>query len=315
MTAGPHIARGGWAAVVRADLVEVTGPDAREFLQGQLSRDVVSLAPGTCRRTLILRPDGRLGFWGRVTCLESERFLIDVSATRGEDLAARLERFRLRVACTVAWRPATCVQVRRVDLREIPDEGPSRVGDGVMELPLLWPRLGGVDLFVGTKVDPTPLVERWDAVVDPRRVEALRIAAALPGPAELREGVIPEEAGLVETSVDFSKGCYVGQELVARIQHRGRNVPRRLRVLRSDFETLRAGEEITRSGSVVGEVTSAASLPERGITLALAYLKRGVEREDHLVVGGDPRRKVSLLSEGEAVELLGRAASPDHRRR
>jgi folate-binding protein YgfZ len=95
--------------------------------------------------------------------------------------------------------------------------------------------------------------------------------------AELDERTIPAEAGIVERSVSFTKGCFVGQELVARIDSRGGNVPRRLRGL------LVAGDDVPPAGATVavgekevGRVTSAARSPAQG-PVALAYLGRAVE--------------------------------------
>ncbi|HMQ29048.1 MAG TPA: glycine cleavage T C-terminal barrel domain-containing protein, partial [Acidimicrobiales bacterium] len=96
---------------------------------------------------------------------------------------------------------------------------------------------------------------------------------------ELDEHTIPAEAGVVERSVSFTKGCYTGQELTARIDSRGGNVPRHLRglVLVGDgAEVPPAGAEIVVAGNVVGTVTSAAPGTAGGV-VALGYVKRGVE--------------------------------------
>ena len=86
---------------------------------------------------------------------------------------------------------------------------------------------------------------------------------------ELTESTIPEETGVVDLAVSFTKGCYTGQELVARIDSRGRNVPRRLR--RVVVDGAQPGDELLVDGKVVGTVTSAAA------GAALAYVRREIE--------------------------------------
>lgn len=105
--------------------------------------------------------------------------------------------------------------------------------------------------------------------------EAERIGAGVPAMgAEIDERTIPAEIGqwIIDASVSFTKGCYTGQELTARIDSRGSNVPRRLRVLDvPDGVTIVPGAEVHVGGSLVGTVTSAAE------GVALAFVKRSVE--------------------------------------
>ncbi|HEY4377483.1 MAG TPA: hypothetical protein VGM93_10000, partial [Acidimicrobiales bacterium] len=115
-------------------------------------------------------------------------------------------------------------------------------------------------------------------VVDPDGADvtdADRIAAGIPAMgAELDERTIPAEVGqwFVDASVSFTKGCYTGQELVARVDSRGSNVPRHLRVVTVDGGvTIPAGAEVLSGEAVVDTVTSSAD------GLALAYVKRAVE--------------------------------------
>jgi folate-binding protein YgfZ len=95
---------------------------------------------------------------------------------------------------------------------------------------------------------------------------------------ELTPKTIPAESGVVERSVSFTKGCYTGQELVARIDSRGGNVPRRLRGLVVEGEGVpSAGDAVTVGDTDAGVVTSAAWSPARRAVVALAYVSRSVE--------------------------------------
>jgi folate-binding protein YgfZ len=127
-----------------------------------------------------------------------------------------------------------------------------------------------------------PAVEVLDDSIEPTlsadELERLRIEAGTPAwGAEIDDRVLPAEAGLTERAVSFTKGCYPGQEPIARLQHRGK-VNRRLRTLKVDSAT--SGEEITYEGKAVGRVTSA--IPGR----ALAYVRVEVPDDAELDVSG-----------------------------
>jgi folate-binding protein YgfZ len=111
--------------------------------------------------------------------------------------------------------------------------------------------------------------------------EALRIECGVPALGrELTERTIPAEAGqaVIDRSVSFTKGCYTGQELVARIDSRGGNVPRHLRGLVLDGDALPAdGTPIDNEGAEVGVVTSAARSSRLDAVVALGYVQRSIE--------------------------------------
>jgi tRNA-modifying protein YgfZ len=129
-------------------------------------------------------------------------------------------------------------------------------------------------------------VEAWEAwregdddrAAAADKLEELRIGAGTPAwGAELDESILPAEAGLDESHISFSKGCFPGQEPIARLRHRG-HVNRRLRKL--DVEAAKVGDEIVWNDKVVGRITSAA--PGR----ALGYVRTEVPDDGVLVVGG-----------------------------
>jgi len=125
---------------------------------------------------------------------------------------------------------------------------------------------------------PAPVT--WPGAPDPSD-ERQRILAGMPKMgAELTDETIPGEGGqqLIDLSVSFTKGCYTGQELVARIDSRGGNVPRPIRVVQADGE-LAVGDEVRVDGDVVGVITSAIG------DVALAPLMRRVEVGDFVEVG------------------------------
>jgi folate-binding protein YgfZ len=256
------------------DVLRVTGTDAAAFLQGQLSQDLDALPAriGSSADALLLQPAGKVDALLRVTRWTEGAFLLDVDAGWGEAVSTRLRRFLLRMDVAIEPLPWRCLALRGPRAHE--------VDTGSLPLTADWPGWPGVDVLG----DPPPRPEGVPEA-SPEDYEAARIEAGVPRMgAELDERTIPAEAGVVERAVSFTKGCFVGQELVARIDSRGGNVPRRLRGL------VVAGDEVPPAGATVvardrevGRVTSGARSPARG-PVALAYLGRAVEVPAPVVV-------------------------------
>ena len=200
------------------DFVRVAGPDAMKFLQGQLSQQI-DVPVGTSGWTLLLQPQGKVVAFLRFTRTGAEEYVLDTDGGWAPAVVERLNRFKLRVKADIevleGWK---CLAVRGPGAHEaVPDGG----------LPADWPGLPGVDL-VGLAADV--VAPAGVPVVSVDDYERARIEAGVPVMGhELDESTIPAEAGIVDRSVSFTKGCYTGQELVARIDSRGGNVPRRLR--------------------------------------------------------------------------------------
>ncbi|HET6811127.1 MAG TPA: glycine cleavage T C-terminal barrel domain-containing protein [Acidimicrobiales bacterium] len=253
------------------DVIRVTGPEAASYLQGQLSQDVLALGPGDSALSLLLEPQGKISAFLRVTRVGEDHFVLDLDGGFGPATLTRLSRFRLRTKVDIEmqddWR---CVAVRGRDVARPP--GPAGGGAEVVTV-FEWPpapALGGTDLL-----GPAPEPPAGVAVGTASDYEALRIEGGLPAMgAELDDRTIPEESGLVGATVSFTKGCYTGQELVARIEARGSNVPRRLRGVLAD-ERLAVGTELWTDREI-GVVTSTAVSPRLG-PVALAYVRRGVD--------------------------------------
>jgi folate-binding protein YgfZ len=264
-----------FATVTTRDVVRVCGPDAASFLQGQLSQDVDSLAVGTATWTFVLQPQGKVDTWARITKTAAECFCLDTDAGHGDALEARLTRFKIRVKVDIEGFSDPAVHVR--------GHHPPRddhLPDGVLRLPVVGPGVEGYDLL-GTDRPPDGVT-----VGEPERYDAYRVTHGVPAMGhELDADTIPAEVGqwMVDASVSFTKGCFVGQELVARIDSRGGNVPRHLRILTTP-EPVAAGAPVEADGPP-SSVTTAAVSDELG-PVALAYLGRRVEPGDTVRVGG-----------------------------
>lgn len=248
---------GGLAPVDR-DLVSVIGPQAIEFLQGQLSQDVATIAPNRSACSLLLQPSGKVDAWVRVGPVD-DGFAIEVAGGFGAAVKARLLRFKLRTKVDIELmeRASThrAVRAARSD---------------AFNVDILQPAVEGLQY---ADADGLPYVA-LDAY------EAIRIECGVPAMgAELTESTIPAEAGqwLIDQSVSFTKGCYTGQELVARIDSRGGNVPRHLRGVVVDGELPPVGATVIVAEAEVGTLTSVGQSLERGGPVALAYIARKVE--------------------------------------
>jgi folate-binding protein YgfZ len=270
------------AVRTRRDLVWVSGPDAAAYLQGQASQDVDGLAVGATARSFVLQPAGKVDAWVRVTRVDDDRFALDTDEGAGEALAARLRRFLLRTKAEVESTTVPCVALRGPG-SEAAAAGEGGAAPGVLRVPAGWPGVEGVDLLGEAAAVPPGIEE-----VGLDAYESLRARSGVPAMGrELTDRTIPAEAGqwVVDASVSFTKGCFTGQELVARIDSRGGNVPCHLRALVAPAGELAVGAVLVAGDDHVGAVTSAAPHPGGG-SVGLGYVARAVTPPAELVARG-----------------------------
>ena len=282
------------------DQVTVTGSEAAAYLQGQLSQDVTAMAPGESKATFVLAPQGKVEGWGRIQRRSDETFVIDVDPGAASLWEARLTRFLLRTKAEITVAAdVTMVSVRGPDTEDVVAQVTGEVSEsGWLEAG--WPGVEGKDLLEvsGDELDDTvaALVAAGAQPIDAEAFEALRIRSGVPRwGAELNPDTIPAAAGewVIEASVSFTKGCYTGQELVARVDSRGNNVPRRLAALVAEGEAPSEGDEVTVDGKVVGQITSSAADPVSEGAVALTYVARSVSLPATAKIGD---RTVELAS-------------------
>lgn len=255
---------GGFYSLGPRTSVRITGSDRLRYLNGQVSNDVGKLEPGVARPALVLTAKGKLCadvlIW-----LDGDSLRMDADPAVAESLQARLERYA--VADDVEFDFS-------VSMARFHAFGQGRtLPDG-----LRVQRLGvaGVDLDFG----PSGQLE---ASADD--VECLRIERGIPRWGyELGEDTLPQEAGLERTTVDFHKGCYVGQEVVSRLQSVGR-ANRVLTGFLGDFDPTasRHAVLVADSGTKVGSLTSAIFHPQWKKTIALGYVDRRSEAQSFSV--------------------------------
>ena len=213
--------------------------------------------------SLLLAPQGKLDVDFRLLRVGPEEAWLDCAPGLGGQLAASLTRFRIRVKAEIVDRTGELGMLSRIG----GDGDAVTAADGVHRIDTTW----GHDL-----VGPRDALPHVDAFVDPVAYEAWRIEQAIPvQPADVDDTTIPQEAFLEQDAVSFTKGCFIGQELVCRIDSRGHvnRFLRRVADIEGDWPPV--GAEIVVDGKVVGALTSVA--PAELPTGALGYVRREVE--------------------------------------
>ena len=238
------------------------GPDAASYLQRMVSNDVEALGPGDSCRALLLTAKARLIAPLTVLRRGTDDFLLLTEPTLGDRVVKELVRFRFASKCAIEPEAHSSIIVFGE---------PSQ--DSIPTLDY------GVPAYELLDAEAAP----GEAMTE-EELDRLRILACTPSwGRELDDRVLPAEAGLEELAISFTKGCYPGQEPVARMHYRG-HPNRELRVLELEGTALPAYDaELTLDGKVVGRITSA--IADAGRVIALAYVRREVPDDAVLLHG------------------------------
>lgn len=292
---------GPWAATTALDVIEVTGPDAVGYLQGQLSQNVSGLAVGAWAPSLLLEPQGKMCAWMRVHRAADDSVHLVVEAGFGAAVDERLGRFWLRTKAERTLRTdVTSLAVRDWPHDSAaPDSASSDGSDAVLVAPAPWAAHPGFDLIGAGAVlpDGVTLVE-GDA--GRQALERARVDSGVPAMgSEIDADTIPAAARVVEAAVDFTKGCYTGQELVARIDSRGNKTPTRLVRLGGEGDLPGAGTTLMLDAKERATVTSAVGAPSGGAWVGLGYLHRSVETPAELNLADGRTAEATDISEPE----------------
>jgi folate-binding protein YgfZ len=259
-------------------LVVVSGPDATSFLQAIVSQDLDPVDDGETVASLLLHPQGKLDVAFRAT-RRGDDWWLDTLADFGPRLAEALARYKIRVKVEIDDRTPTtglAAVVGEAVWAIVGAGGPTIARTQL--LPTDWGGTEGVDVL-----GPKDAVRAWIETTGFRHgtveeLEALRIEAGIPQlGVDVDDATIPQEAHLEVDAVSFTKGCFIGQELVCRIDSRG-HVNRFLRRLSLPGTSVPPrGAEVTREDRVIGSVTSAAAVPGEKRVVALAMVRREIE--------------------------------------
>ena len=276
-------------AVLRLD-----GAGAAEFLQGQVTNDVESLEPGTGCYAALLDHKGKLRADMRVLALGPESLLVDADAAARAVLSHTFTTYSLgrdvRIADLTDER--SVLSLIGPQARERLETPPPDTEHAFVE--------GAHGLYVATDLGVDVIADAAGAdaarglapAASEDAAEAVRIESGRPRlGVDMGSNTIPQEAGLNDRAVSFTKGCYVGQETVARLHYRGKP-NRHLRGLELS-EPVEHGAPIVLGEKQVGTVGSVCVSPRLG-PIALALVRREATPGDSVVVGDVPATVVEL---------------------
>jgi tRNA-modifying protein YgfZ len=276
----------------------LSGPDAASFMQGQVTNDVEALAPGSGCYAAFLTPKGKM--LGDLRILNTgDELLLDTERVSLQDLFNMIRRFSIGYRVELHKRTLErgllsligpdSASIAGVDGLAAEEHAHAviTVAGGALSARAVRTDVG-IDLLcdaTDTEALTRALEDSGAVAVAEAAVECVRIERGRPRyGVDLDESVIPQEAGLNERAVSFTKGCYVGQETVARLYYRGKP-NRMLRGLRLSAAA-EPGAEVRFGDRVVGRLTSVGQSPRFG-PIALALVRREAPPATPVVVGDE----------------------------
>jgi tRNA-modifying protein YgfZ len=276
-------------------VISVSGPDGAEYLQGQVTNDVEALAVGEGQYAALLDRKGHMQTDLRVLRTAAEEILVDMEPQTKDVALRHLTMYSIGRDVAVADATAerallSLIGPRAAEIAAAPPL-PEYANEAVTIAGIDALAVGtrhGIDLFCAADDRDRLLAALTDAgaiEVSPEAVEIVRVEAGVPRfGAEMDAGTMPAEASIVEDAVSFTKGCYIGQETVARLHYKGKP-NRHLRGLRlsgaaAPGAALRLGEK--EVGTLGGAVVSPALGP-----IGLAIVRREAQPGAQLSVGED----------------------------
>jgi folate-binding protein YgfZ len=320
---GYEAARSGAGLIDRRERgrIVVSGADRKSYLQGLLTNDVAALEPGQGCYAAYLTAQGRMisDLW---VFELGDVILLSLPAATKDTVLMRLDQFIFSEDVqlgdvTTTFSGVTIVGPRAAEivaavlspvtsafLEELGDGGNRRVtfsGEPSMLLRTSDSGVPGYEVLV----DRQQFDRLWEALaaagaepISPESAEALRVEGGVPQfHRDMDEETIPLEAGIEGRAISFSKGCYVGQEVIIRVTHRGHGrVARKLVGLLVDGDGVaQTGSAITLEGRNIGAITSAVWSPALSRSIAMGYVRREQAGQGSVVQIGDTAATVTAL--------------------
>lgn len=270
--------------MLREDMavLEISGEDAKKWLHSLTSQNILNLQPGESTEALLLSPNGHIEFQLKVIATEAG-LLVITPANSVEELQAWLAKMIFRSKVAVALKAALVIGV----FRDLARAEPCWVDPFAME------SKGGVR-YANDRFGFSYREYVTDSLPDLNRAglmayQALRIAAGRPEQSDIDDRALPHEFDWLSSAVHMSKGCYRGQETVAKVHNLG-HPPRRLAILNLEQgdAICQPGDEVSYQGKSVGKVLAGALHFESG-SIALALLSRNTPYRDLEVSVGENR--------------------------
>ncbi|NNN21236.1 MAG: hypothetical protein HKL80_04450 [Acidimicrobiales bacterium] len=257
----------------------VSGVDSIKYLHSQLSNDIENLEIGTPIWSLLLKPTGKLVTLMRVLKATEELIYLEMDKDATIETKEALERFKIRVKANIELSDFQVVRLPRDEsLKQDLYEGIN----GCIRVEFSWNQIKRLDYIVNPDEVEVVSVPDGDAEVE-------RIMGGFPKKGqEYGSDLIPAEIpSLVENAVSFTKGCYIGQELVARVDSRGSNTPKTLKAIHSPNNEIMPGDKLFLDSSECGVVTSSTFFSGHGY-IGLGFVnRRGYEASSLEVKRGE----------------------------
>lgn len=275
MTTGSRLERPSFVDLSARVKLRVSGADAVRFLNGQITNNLAKANENAAIQASILNAKGKLSAHVFISKMDGASFLLDADPELREELPARLERYI--IADDVEVEDVT----ERFAIFHVMDKSPPTIADSVRALAANRFGIIGWDIrFEREKAAEIrgQLADHF-AFCDEACAEVLRIERGIPRWGhELTNQIIPIEANLEESSIDYAKGCYIGQEVVSRMKMSGQRNKSLCGLVSLSGVALQLGVRLTsqdQPAKDVGWVTSATKSARLGKEIALGYVKRG----------------------------------------
>ena len=257
-------------------ILSFKGPDAIRFLNGQITQDTSKLSDQALT-ACVTDAKGRLQFYVKILASPNEDTLwVTCPKDQSEGLRDRLERYLIADDVEVDDLTDQWAVIHSSQIESSSEF--TRQANGVF----------GQGFDNWWKPDSLPSLD----TIDQATAERLRIQARIPiWSCELSEGILPPEAGLDKSAISYSKGCYIGQEVISRIKTAGK-LNRRLAAFQIKGAA-KQGDQLLLKASEVGHLTSCAATPDKATDfIALGYLKKkGFDATDFPIAAPDGRPK------------------------
>jgi folate-binding protein YgfZ len=278
--------------------VSFTGPDRVRYVNAILTNNVKDLQPSQGNISLLLNPQGRILAEIETQAQPGKLFCISYSMIR-ERLVETLDKFIIMDDVTLTDEtlhhgtlalegPAVAkllLELAGIDLAALPDSSSAEVS--INSLPCTVTRKSFGPLLAADILTPRENLESlWKVLLEKTQaagggpigyaaLSALRLEQGVPWFSyDFGEKQIPHEAGLQDTHISYTKGCYTGQEIVERVRSRGQVNRRRVELIFPGSRVPAAGENLTADGKEVGYVTRASALPSKSFVVGMGYLRK-----------------------------------------
>jgi folate-binding protein YgfZ len=275
--------------------LRVRGADVFRFLNGQVTNDIRKATVTAAIQASILNPKGKLSAHVFISKEDDNVFLLDADSELREELFARLDRYV--IADDVQLEDVT----DRFSMIHFLGESTPRLGEGARAVASDRFGIPGWDYWC----EPTPASEMRSVFsdqydfCDDACAEVFRIERGIPRwGRELTNEIIPVEANLEATSIDYAKGCYIGQEVISRMKMSGQTNKRLCGLMSLNGSPLEAGTPLvsaTEAGREAGWITSATKSERVGKEVGLGYVKRGFNAPGTQLLAGTIPVEVTAL--------------------